>query len=124
MKIKIKSGSVEANAELLDNDIGKKIYENLPIEGSALTWGEEIYFEMPLYMDKEQGDVQVVDVGDLAYWSAGSGFCIFYGKTPMSDDDRPVAASKVKVFGKVTGDAKVFKDVNEGDNIVIEKWTK
>ena len=44
MKIRITAGDVTAEAELADTPTGRKIAEALPIEASASTWGDEIYF--------------------------------------------------------------------------------
>ena len=121
MKIKITSGDVEAIAELRDTKTAKAIYEKLPIEGNANTWGEEIYFEIPISLDAEEDAKEIVEKGDIAYWPQGKCFCIFFGKTPASQDDEPRAASKVNVFGKIIGDYNVFKKVNDGDKVVITR---
>jgi hypothetical protein len=121
MKIRITAGSVEAEAELLDNETARRIYEALPIEASASTWGDEIYFTIPVDCDPEPDARAEVEVGDLGYWLAGSGFCIFFGRTPMSSGDKPVAASEVNVFGKVVGDPTAFKAVRSGDKVMLGK---
>ena len=64
---------------------------------------------------------EVVDEGDVAYWPEGNCFCVFFGKTPASKGDEVRAASKVNVFGKIVGDAKVFKKVRNSDLVVLEK---
>jgi len=119
-KIRIKAGSVEAVAELNDTDTARAISDALPIKGRANLWGDEIYFSIPVSIGLEHGQ-EVVDVGDLGYWPPGKGFCIFFGPTPMSTGDRPVPASAVAVFGKVVGDASVFKKVSSGAEVTIEK---
>ena len=121
MKIRITAGSVEAEAELLDNQTARRIHDALPIEASANTWGDEIYFTIPVECDREEDARAEVEVGDLGYWLAGSGFCIFFGRTPMSSGDKPVAASEVNVFGKVVGDPTVLKSVLSGDKVLVEK---
>jgi len=120
MKIKIKSGDVEVEAELNETETAKKIFEALPIEGSIQTWGEEIYFSIPVKVEEEKGQEEV-EVGELGYWPPGSAFCIFFGKTPVSTSDKPRAASNVNVFGKILGDSTVFKSVKDGEKISVEK---
>lgn len=120
MKIKIVSGDVSAVAELKNTQTANEIYDALPIEASANRWGDEIYFPIPLNVDAEQGAKEVVDAGDVAYWPEGSCFCIFWGKTPASKGNEIRAASKVNIFGKVMGDAKIFGKVKNGDLIVLE----
>jgi hypothetical protein len=121
MKIRITAGSVEAEAELLDNQTARRIHDALPIEASANTWGDEIYFTIPVECDREEDARAEVEVGDLGYWLAGSGFCVFFGRTPMSSGDKPVAASEVNVFGKVVGDPTAFKSVRSGDKVLVER---
>ena len=121
MRIKIKSGNVEATAKLKNTGTAKAIYEKLPIESTANTWGDEVYFEIPVSLKAEEDAKEVVGKGDIAYWPKGECFCIFFGKTPASEDEKPKAASKVNVFGKVIDDFNVFKKINDGDKIIVEK---
>ena len=118
-KIKIKTGQVEASAELNETDTAQAIWEALPINGRANLWGDEIYFSIPVNIGLEHGQ-ELVDVGELGYWPPGKGFCIFFGPTPMSEVDQPRPASAVTVFGKVSGDSSVFKQVKSGAEVIIE----
>ena len=121
MKIKIKSGNIEANAELKNTETAKKIYDALPLTGMANRWGQEIYFSIPVYLEEEKDSKEVVGMGDVAYWPTGNCFCIFFGKTPASKGNEPRAASKVNVFGKVIGDTTMLKNIKDGDEIIISK---
>ena len=85
----------------------KTIWENLPFELNLSRWGEELYGEIPVSIEKENSQV-VCEVGDIGYWPDGKGFCIFFGPTPVSKDDKPKAASPVNIFAKIEGDAKIF----------------
>lgn len=120
-KIKIKAGNVEADAGLNDSPAAQKIWEALPIEARANTWGDEIYFAIPVKATLEKTAQELVQVGDLGYWPTGNAFCIFFGPTPMSRGDEVRPASAVNVIGKVAGDAKVFKKVPSGAKVRIEK---
>jgi hypothetical protein len=120
-KIKIKAGNVEADAGLNDSPAAQKIWEALPIEARANTWGDEIYFAIPVKAPLEKTAQELVQVGDLGYWPTGNAFCIFFGPTPMSRGDEVRPASAVNVIGKVAGDAKVFKKVPSGAKVRIEK---
>ena len=120
-KIKIKAGNVEADAVLNDSPTAKKIYEALPIEARGNTWGDEIYFAIPVKSSLEKDAKELVEVGDLGYWPSGSAFCIFFGPTPVSRGNEVRPASAVNVIGKVSGDAKVFKKVADGAKVKIEK---
>ncbi|MBI2101963.1 hypothetical protein HYT53_05120 [Candidatus Woesearchaeota archaeon] len=121
MKIKVISGNLNAVAELKNTATAKAVYNALPIEGAANRWGNEIYFPIPVNLDAEPDAKEVVDEGDVAYWVEGACFCIFWGKTPASKGSEIRAASKVNVFGKVKGDAKIFNKVKNGDLTILEK---
>ena len=96
-------------AELIEENpkTAQTVWDALPIEGMTNTWGDEIYFRIPVSVDEEHPQ-QEVDVGDLAYWPLGNGFCIFFGQTPASTGTKPRAASPVNVFGRVLGDSTLF----------------
>jgi hypothetical protein len=123
MKIKIttsSTGPVDAVLSEENPRTAKAIYEALPIKGNANLWGDEIYFSIPVETNPENGK-SVVELGDLAYWPPGNAFCIFFGPTPMSRGDEIRPASAVNVFGKITGDPKIFKKVRNGEKVTIEK---
>ena len=119
--ITIKAGDVSATAELNGSETADKIWNALPIQGSANLWGDEIYFPIPVKTGRAADARDIVDKGDLAYWPPGSAFCIFFGLTPAStgNDIRP--ASAVNVFGRVQGDAGVFRRVASGAGMMIDK---
>lgn len=119
-EIVITAGAVSARATLLDNPTADAIWDALPLDAAASTWGDEIYFSIPVHVDVQDGQ-EVVDLGDLGYWPPGSAFCIFFGPTPMSRGKEIRPASAVSVFGKVTGDPKVFKKVRSGERVKIER---
>jgi len=121
MKIKIFVNDIESVAELEETETAKAIYDMLPIDGAANRWGDEIYFVIPLRIDEEKDATDVVEIGDIAYWPEGCCFCIFFGKTPESTETEIKAASKVNIFGKLGTDAKAFKDIKNGDLIIVEK---
>ena len=97
------------------------IWSALPIEARANTWGDEIYFSIPVKAALEKDAQEVVQLGDLGYWPPGTAFCIFFGPTPTSHGDEIRPASAVNIVGKVQGDPKAFKQVASGAKIVIER---
>lgn len=119
-KITITVEDLKVDASLNDSKAAQKIWEALPIEGRVNTWGDEIYFSIPVDVGLENAKA-VVSEGDLGYWPPGSAFCIFFGTTPVSRGNEIRSASPVSIFGKVTGDAKVFKKVRLGAKIIVEK---
>ena len=114
------TGAVEASLTDENPETAEAVWEALPIEARANTWGDEIYFGIPVKVDPENPR-EVVSLGDLAYWPPGNAFCIFFGRTPMSRGDEIRPASPVNVFGKIDVDPKAFKQVKSGEEVVIEK---
>ena len=119
MKIKIKVGEITLTATLEDTEIARKIYDALPFDLPYNVWGDEIYFSIPVHLDLEEGR-EIMEIGEIAYWPAGSAFCIFYGRTPVSLDDRPRAASTVIPFGRIEGDATLLRRA-KAEKILVEK---
>ena len=119
-RISIRTASIEVEAELVDNATSGVIWKALPFESVVNTWGQEIYFSIPVTTELENGQ-EVVSEGDIAYWPPGKAFCIFFGPTPASRGNEIRAASKVDVFGKVVGDLKVLRRVSDGEKIFVEK---
>ena len=119
-KIRIKAGLLEVTAELNDTRTAQAIWEALPIRGQVNLWGEEIYFAIPLSL-KLEGGQKLVNIGDLGYWPQGSAFCLFFGPTPISGEGKIRPASAVTVFGRVTSDTTVLKQVASGTEITIER---
>lgn len=106
-------------AELKDTPTAEALFHQLPLAGAARVWGEEIYFEIPIGLPLEPESRTTVAVGDLGYWPAGPAFCIFFGPTPASTDQRPRAYSPVNVFGHVTGDTARLKTVTGGSMVRV-----
>jgi len=116
--IVITAGSIRLEAELNDTFTAKAISNILPITAAANTWGDEIYFSMPITLELENGQ-EVVDLGDLGYWPPGGAFCIFYGLTPASQGDEIRTASAVTIIGKVHGDVTALKQTTV-EQVMIE----
>jgi len=119
-KITIRVENIKAAAELNDSETAQEIWEALPIKSKVNTWGDEIYFSIPIKIGLENAKA-VVSAGDLGYWPSGTAFCIFFGPTPMSRGEEIRPASPVNVFGKIVGCSKIFKKVSSGAKIIIEK---
>lgn len=120
MQMRIRVGSLTMEAELNDSPTAQQIAAALPISTSFNTWGDEIYFSIPVEATLEDTAQDVVQIGDLAYWPPGRAFCIFFGQTPMSQPGKIMPASAVNVIGKVLGDATQFKRVMREPQIVLE----
>jgi hypothetical protein len=119
-RIKVTVGEVEVYGEMNETRTADLIWNSLPFESQVNTWGNEVYFSIPVQAELEDSAREVVDLGDMGYWPTGNAFCIFFGPTPNSRGDEIRPASPVNVFGKVVGDPKVLKTVSTGASIRVE----
>ncbi len=120
-KIRIIVDDISAVAELSNSKTSEAIWDALPIENTVNTWGEEIYFEIPVKSALDENAKEGVEKGDLGYWPSGRAFCIFFGPTPASQGVEIRPASAVNIVGKVSGDVEMFKSVQDGTNIKLER---
>ncbi len=120
MKIKITLGGLVLHGELNDSPTALKVSEILPISTPFNTWGEEIYFGVPVRADLDDTAREIVELGDLGYWPSGSAFCIFFGMTPMSSPGKIVPAGPVNIIGRLSGDVEALKDVMDESEIRVE----
>ena len=111
MKLKITIGHLILDGELNDTPTAQKVAEIIPYSTAFNTWGDEIYFTIPVESALDESARKEVEIGDLGYWPTGKAFCIFFGPTPMSTPGTIRPASAVNIIGKVIGDAASFKDV-------------
>jgi hypothetical protein len=118
--IMIKVGAVAVQAQLNGTRTARALVEILPVKAKVNTWGDEIYFDVPLNMEIEDGK-EVVDMGDVAYWPDGPSLCLFFGRTPASRGNEIRAASPVTVMGRIVGDPKILKSVKPGAAITVER---
>jgi uncharacterized protein len=119
-RIRITAGAVVLSAEMSDSPAARAILAALPIRTAAQIWGAEIYFPIPVKQPLDATAAELVEVGDLGYWPTGKAFCIFFGPTPLSRGDEIRPASAVNLVGKVLGDARRLKSVQQGDAVLLE----
>ncbi len=119
-KISIKAGDVQLTASLDDTATAQAIWDALPIRAKGNTWGNEIYFAIPVEMGEENSR-EVVVLGDIAYWPPGKAFCMFFGPTPVSREDEIRPASAVNVVGAMEGDLEALKQVPNGAEVTLER---
>jgi hypothetical protein len=119
-KIKLTLGPLVLSAELFDTATANAIYRQLPIRSSAQTWGEEVYFSVPVEAELESNARDVVEAGELAFWVEGNCIAIGFGPTPISKGDEIRLAARTNIWGRVLGDVKQLTVVSAGDSITVE----
>ncbi len=119
--ILISAGALTFEGELFDSPTADAVWNMLPHTAKVHTWGDEIYFTVPVQVELEEDAVEVVAAGDLGYWPSGPAFCIFFGPTPISTAGEIRPASAVNIFGKLGGDLALLKNVGSGSEVTISR---
>lgn len=108
-----------ANATLEDTPTARALVAALPITARAQTWGEEVYFEIPVKAKLEAGAKQVVPPGTVCFWVEGSSLALPWGRTPLSEGDDPKLVTRCNVLGKIDGDPRRLASVRSGDTVTV-----
>ncbi len=123
VKIRFLAGGLEIRGELHDTGTARAIAAALPLEATVHTWGEEIYFTIPVRTGLDDTAREVVAPGDIGYWPRGPALCLFFGPTPISGPGEIRPASAVNLVGRLSGDIQRLREVPEGIIITVEHVT-
>jgi uncharacterized protein len=118
-RIRFDFGTLTLDAELLDTPTARAVAAALPIASSVLTWGEEVYFEVPVKVATEKGARAVVTPGEIAYWPDGHCIALGFGRTPISQGDETRLASPCNIFATALGDVKALAKVRAGAKVEV-----
>ncbi|HET7764978.1 MAG TPA: cyclophilin-like fold protein [Burkholderiales bacterium] len=108
-----------ASAMLEDTPTARALLAALPAKAKAQTWGEEIYFELPIEAKLEAGAKQVVPAGSVCFWVEGSSLALPWGRTPLSQGDESRLVTPCNVLGAIDGDPRQLASVRSGDAIAV-----
>jgi hypothetical protein len=106
-------------ATLDDTPTARALVAALPVNARAQTWGEEVYFEIPVKAALERGAKQVVPAGTVCFWVEGAALALPWGRTPMSEGKEPKLVSPCNVLGAIDGDPRQLASVRSGDEVGV-----
>jgi hypothetical protein len=118
-RIQFDFGILTLQAELFDTATARAISAVLPYEARVMTWGEEVYFDVPIGVPREADARAVVLPGDIAYWPEGPAIAIGFGRTPISRGDECRLASPCNVFAKALSDVKALSKIGAGTRVKV-----
>lgn len=118
-RIQFDFGAFILEAELSDTPTARAVLARLPYDARVMTWGEEVYFDVPVDTPRENDARAVVTPGEVAYWPDGPCIALGYGRTPISQGNETRLASPCNIFGKLLGDPKSLAKVKVGSKVTI-----
>lgn len=118
-RIRIFWPKAAVSVTLEDTPTAHALVAALPIKARAQTWGEEVYFEIPVKAKLEPSAKQVVPAGTVCFWVEGGSLALPFGRTPISEGEEPKLVTRCNVLGKIDGDPRQLASVGSGDSITV-----
>ena len=118
-RIRFDFGDLTLDADLLDTPTAKAIATALPLSSDVLTWGEEVYFDVPVNVGREKDARAVITPGEIAYWPQGPAIAIGFGRTPISQGNETRLASPCNVFAKALSSVKALAKIKTGTKVDV-----
>jgi hypothetical protein len=118
-RVRFDFGTLTLDADLSDTPTAKAVLAKLPYDARVMTWGEEVYFDVPVNVARESDARAVIIPGEIAYWPQGPAIAIGFGRTPISKGDETRLASPCNVFAKALSSVKALAKVKTGVEVKV-----
>ena len=118
-QIRFKFANQELIVKLRDTPTADAIHAALPFEAAVQTWGEEVYFSAPVSATLEAEAKDVIEAGEIAFWTEGNCIAIGFGKTPISQGDEIRLAARTNIWADAVQDVKRLTTVQQGEKVHI-----
>lgn len=121
-RARLSTGEIDLALTLRDTPTANRIWTLLPIEGSAQSWGEEVYLSSVGARCSLEADASdLLQEGEIAYWAEGDAIAVCYGETPISAPGEMRLISPANIWADCDEDLTLLSEVRPGDAIRLEK---
>lgn len=110
---------ISAEIDETDTPTFNALKSALPLNSSVNRWGDEIYFYVDFASPLEEHARSSMKIGEIAYWPQGPAIAIFFGPTPASVGEEPMAASDCNVLGIVESSPEILRKAKDGAKLSI-----
>ena len=119
-KYYIKIDTLEFEIFLRNTHTSNEIIKNLPLKGACHKWGKEYYFHTQLKIPIETSAKQIINFGEIAYWSVGDAIAIGYGITPISVGNEIKLADKCNIWADTKFDLNKLENLVNPQSIYVD----
>lgn len=119
-RIRLSFDGLAIHARLRDTGTADAVWRALPLDSNVLTWGEEVYFQVPISAEPEADARALVSAGEIAFWPDGDAIAIGFGATPISAPGEIRLTSPCNIWADAEEDVTELKPVQAGTKVTVE----
>jgi hypothetical protein len=115
----IEIADLALRVECLDTPTARAVAGAAPFTATASTWGDEVYFATPLRLEPEDDAREVMQPGEIAFWTEGDSIAIGFGPTPVSRGEEIRLAAPCNVWGRSLDEVTALARVRAGAPVKV-----